>query len=56
MSNDEQPLRKGNRQRVQQADRRRPIVHGAVPYFGHRPRAKDERRRQAEVVRKARKR
>ncbi len=52
----EAPVRKLNRRREQEADRQRPIVHGALPYFGHRPDPKHERRRVAQVVRTARKR
>ena len=47
--------RKENRRRVREADALRPIVHGALPYLGHRPDPKHERRRQAELVRRARK-
>lgn len=49
------PVRKGNRRAVRDADASRPVVHGALPYRGHRPDPKHEMRRQAEVVRKARK-
>jgi hypothetical protein len=49
-------ISKRNRRARELADRSRPIVHGALPYLGHRPKPKDERRRQARVVRDARKR
>jgi hypothetical protein len=52
----ERLVRKANRRRNQVAERERPIVHGTLPYLGHRPRPKDERRRQAMLVRRARKR
>ena len=52
----EAPVRKHNRRRDQEAERQRPIVHGALPYLGHRPKPKHERRRVAQVVRTARKR
>ena len=41
------PVRKGNRRRVMDVERARPIVHGALPYLGHRASPKQERRRQA---------
>lgn len=47
--------RKLNRQQARQAEREGPVVHGALPYHGHRPDPKHERRRQAEIVRQARK-
>lgn len=47
--------RKANRRQAWQAERERPVVHGALPYHGHRPDPKHERRRQAELVRQARK-
>ena len=50
------PVRKANRERREQADLARPIVHGALPFHGHRPDAKAERRRRAEAERAARKR
>jgi hypothetical protein len=50
------PVRKLNRHKVQEADAVRPAVHGALPYLGHRPDLKHEKRRQAELVRRARKR
>ena len=55
--NDEPTIepRKLNRRLREERDRLRPIVHGALPYHGHRPRAKDERKRIASVVSKARK-
>ena len=49
-------VRKQNRRCVAEADRMRPVVHGALSYLGHRPAAKAELRRIAELVRKARKR
>ena len=52
----ETPVRKENRRRVREADAKRPVVHGALPYHGHRPDPKHERRRQAELIRQARKR
>jgi hypothetical protein len=52
----ETAVRKGNRRRVQEADALRPVVTGALPYLGHRPRPKDERKRLAGLVREARKR
>jgi hypothetical protein len=56
MDHDEElPTRKINRRRANEAERERPIVHGALPYLGHRPRPKHERRRLAELVRQARK-
>ena len=45
-----------NRHRAQEAGRNRPVVHGALPYLGHRPDHKHERRRIAKLVRTARKR
>jgi hypothetical protein len=51
----EQPVRKINRRKAQEADAVRPVVHGALPYLGHRPDPKHEKRREAEVVRRARK-
>ena len=51
----EVPVRKENRRRVREADATRPVVHGALPYLGHRPDPKHERRRQADLVRHARK-
>ena len=50
------PLRKENRQRRETAARTRPVVHGALPYHGHRADPKHERRRVAEAVKEARKR
>jgi len=47
--------RKANRRQARQAERERPAVHGALPYHGHRPDPKHERRRQAALVRQARK-
>jgi len=47
--------RKANRRLAWQAERQRPVVHGALPYHGHRPDPKHERRRQAALVRQARK-
>jgi hypothetical protein len=52
----EEPVRKGNRRRVQEADATRPVVTGALPYLGHRPKPKQERKRVAALVREARKR
>jgi hypothetical protein len=52
----ETPVRKLNRRRAEQAKRNRPSVHGAIPYLGHRPSPKDERRRMAEIIKNARKR
>ncbi len=52
----EERVRKDNRRRVQQAAANRPVVTGALPYLGHRPRSKDERKRLAALVREARKR
>jgi hypothetical protein len=52
----EERVRKGNRRRVQEADARRPVVTGALPYLGHRPEPKAERKRLATLVREARKR
>jgi hypothetical protein len=52
----EEHVRKSNRRRVQEADAARPAVTGALPYFGHRPKAKDERKRLALLVREARRR
>jgi hypothetical protein len=52
----EEQVRKGNRRRVQEADATRPIVTGALPYLGHRPKPKHERKRLAGLVREARKR
>jgi hypothetical protein len=49
-------VHKGNRRRVQEADATRPVVSGALPYLGHRPKPKDERKRLAVLVREARKR
>jgi hypothetical protein len=46
---------KPNRRRVQEAERLRPVVHGALPYLGHRAKPKAERRRLALLVRGARK-
>jgi hypothetical protein len=54
--NEDLSPRKMNRQRALEAERARPVVHGALPYLGHRPKAKHERRRQARLVREARKR
>lgn len=53
---EEQSTRKLNRQHSKARERTRPIVHGVLPYLGHRPRPKHERRRVAELVREARKR
>ncbi|MDB5074118.1 MAG: hypothetical protein JWO42_297 [Chloroflexi bacterium] len=52
----ENHVRKHNRRRVEESERKRPVVHGALPYLGHRPRPKDERRRISELVQRARKR
>lgn len=52
----EQRIRKANRRHVKEADATRPIVTGALPYRGHRPKPKDERKRLAALVRDARKR
>jgi hypothetical protein len=48
--------RKLNRRRREEQDRDRPVVHGALPYLGHRPNAKHEHRRLSNLVRQARKR
>ncbi len=45
-----------NRRRREEANRNRPVVHGAVRYLGHRPDPKHERRRDAQVARQARRR
>jgi hypothetical protein len=52
----EEQVRKGNRRRVQKADATRSVVTGVLPYLGHRPKPKQERKRLAAVVREARKR
>jgi hypothetical protein len=52
----EKQIRKHNRRIAEEADRGRPIVHGVLPYLGHRPKAKDERRRLAQIAHEARKR
>jgi hypothetical protein len=52
----EAALKKQNRRRALEADRARPVVHGIVPYLGHRPDPKHERRREAQIVRLARRR
>ena len=48
--------RKLNRRRAQEAGRDRPVVHGVLPYLGHRPDRKHEQRRIAKMVRTARER
>jgi hypothetical protein len=53
---EESIIRKQNRERKREAERARPVVHGALPYLGHRAKPKHERRRLAQVVRQARKR
>ena len=61
MNMDEDPttldrvLRKANRRRNADAEHARLIVHGALPYYGHRPNKKHERKRVAALVRQARK-
>jgi hypothetical protein len=50
----EAPQKKQNRRRALENDRARPVVHGIVPYFGHRPDPKHERRREAQIVQQAR--
>jgi len=51
---DKYTVRKENRRRSREARVGRPLVHGVLPYLGHRADPKHERRRLALLVRAAR--